>query len=309
MAEPVSVPASIPASSPGSSLTPPQNPTPAAPALDPGIGAKAKEGSSKPDASDLFDVKVNGKLIKMTRQEMHDHASMSYAAESKFKEAKETRKEIDRIINNAKTNPIESLMDPALGLTKDQVRDAFEKWYAKEYIEPETLNADQKRVRELEAKFKKIEEDEKRKKQEDDKTAQEKMTAQQRDHLQKQIIEAIDKSGLPKTKKIASRVALYMRQNNLNGWDAPIDMIIRQVKNERQAEMADEIKEANVDQLIELFGEEGINKIRQYDLQRLREKRKLGGMANPTPGAANTEGPISYREVNQRLRDMRTGKS
>lgn len=260
---------------------------------------------------EFFEVKVNGRTIKMTRQEVIDNASMSHAANDKFNEARKNRQEVDRIIQSAKSNPIEALMDPALGLTKDQVRDAFEKWYAKEFIEPETLTEDQRKLRDYELKLKKYEDDEKEKKLNDERDAEEKMTTQQREYLQQQIVEAMESSGLPKTKFIAARVAFYMRQNLLNGWDAPLPMIIKQVKSERQAMLSDLISGSNVEQLSELFGEEGINKIRQHDLKQLREKRQLPPVTQQGNRAGT--GPLSGErvyssEVNRRLKDMRLGK-
>lgn len=266
--------------------------------------------SVTPAPSEIFDVKVNGKVVKMTRQEVLDHASMSHTANSKFDEASKQRKQIDKILTTAKTNPIEALMDPALGLTKDQIRLAFEKWYNDEFIAPESLNEDQKKVRQYEAELKKYKETEEAKKKQDEQDETEKLTAQQRQYLQAQIIEAMDASGLPKTKFFVSRMAFYMRQNVLNGWEAPIDMIVKQVKNERQEMMADFSDGSTAEQLIALLGDGVINKIRQHDLKQLRDKRQTRApqsqyFGNSTPNQPNK---VSYSEVQQRLNQMRQGK-
>ncbi len=274
-------------------------------------GASGTTPASPPSSTDIFEVKVNGKTVKMTRQEVIDHASMSHAANDKFNEAKKTRSEVDRIIKSAKSNPIEALMDPALGLTKDQIRDAFEKWYAKEYIEPETLTADQKRIREQEERLSKYEQQDKEKKEREEKEQEDKLTHHQREFLQGQIIEALEKSNLPKTKETVRKIAFYMRQNLANGWEAPMEMIIRQVKNDRQGSFRDEIENCSIEQAVELLGEGFMNKVRSHDLQKLRERRQLPGqVSNPRAGTGplDESKKISSSEVNRRLRDMRLGK-
>lgn len=286
----------------------------------PQSGATAKSitqaAEAKPQAqsqpTEYFDVKVNGKVHKMTKQEVLDLASMSHAANQKFDEASKQRKSVEKIISTAKENPIQVLMDPALGLSKDQVRHAVEQWYYQEFVETEALSPDKKRIRELEAIVNKSKAEQEEKQQLQKETEEAELTNKQRTFLQDQIIEGLEKSGLPKSKEIVKRMAFYMRQNLLNGWDAPIELIIRQVKQDHQTMVRDDVQNASIDQIIELYGEDLVSKIRQWDLKRLREKRQ-----NPTPdfakpqrgsdGYGNQE-RISSTEVNRRLKEMRTGK-
>ena len=275
---------------------------------------KAADASPSASSSESFDVKVNGKVVKMSRQEVLDYASMSHAAHSKFDEASKLKKSVDGIIKTAKTNPIQALMDPALGLTKDQIRDAFESWYHKEYIEAESLTPDQRKVREYESKLKTYEDAEAEKLKQQKDAEETELTNKQRSYLQNQIIEAIDKSGLPKSKWIASRMAFYMRENLTKGWDAPLDLIIKQVKEERQSIMSDLTGNSEGDTLINLLGEDVVNKIRQYDLKRLREKRSQkspefsNSNSNSNTDAYGNGDRLSSRDVAKRLNDLRTGK-
>lgn len=305
---PVSAPTS--ASPSPSSGNVPWSPSSAVPTSKATAPATTSQTSSQPSEqpSETFEVKVNGRTVKMSRQEVLDHASMSHAANDKFNEAKKLRGEYDKSQERIKKDFIEYLSDPALGLSKDQIRARFEDWYAKEFIEPESLTQDQKRIREYEAKLKKYEEDEKQTKERTEQEEQAKLTTQQRDYLQNQIVEAMESSGLPKTKFFASRMAFYMRQNLVNGWEAPLPMIVQQVKAERQSMMSDLVQGASVEQLTELFGIDGINKIRQYDLKQLREKRNLPpAQVTTTPAGESpykTGAKIYSSDVNKRLRKM-----
>ncbi len=314
-AAPVSAPVSQP-SAPSSSNTPlPQS---SGSSQNTGIpqSSKLQEGAPqkaapKPESQEQFEVKVNGKVVKMSRQQVIDYASMSHAANDKFNEAKKMRGEVDRIISTAKKNPIEALSDPALGLTRDQIKDAFEKWYMSEFVEPENLNEDQKKLRDSEAKLKKYEDEAREKKLKEEQDEEQKLTNQQRTYLQNQIVEAMEASGLPKTKFFASRMAFYMRQNLVNGWDAPLNLIVQQVKQERQDNMADLTQNSDGETLISLLGEGVVNKIRQHDLKKLRERRQANApsfSAQNTNSAPSSNGKISSQEVQRRLREMRSGK-
>ncbi len=291
-----------PVAAPVTQNTPPPTSQPTAPETK----APSQPAPTPPE---MFEVKVNGKVVKMSRDEVLGHASMSHAAQAKFEEASKSRKQVESIISRAKSNPIEALMDPALGLTKDQIRDAFEKWYSAEYIDPETLTPEQRKLKEAESRLKKYEDDEKAKLDKEKTDQEEQLTARQREYLQGQIIEAIDKSGLPKTKFIAGRMAFYMRENLRQGWEAPIEMIVQQVKKERQAIMSDLVDSSEGDVLINMLGEGVVNKIRQHDLKQLRERRRVPTSSNGGTGPQPLQtDKVSYSDVKRNLNKMRTGK-
>lgn len=273
--------------------------------------ASPSSQKTAPSQSEYFEVKVNGKTQKMTRDEVISHAQMSHAAHAKFEEAATIKRQVDRIIHTAKNNPIDALMDPSLGLSKEQIRDAFEKWYTQEFIEPETLTPEQKKSKEMERKLEKYEQAEKDNREKAEREQQEKMTSNQREYLQDQIIQAMEKSGLPKTKFFAQRMAFYMRENLLKGWDAPLDMIVSQVKKEHRERNSDLTENASVEQLIDMFGEGIINKIRKHDLEQLRKRRQFPKTSDAqTDGYGNPQNneKISMSEVNRRLQEIRMGK-
>jgi hypothetical protein len=278
---------------------------------------QAAEGkqSSSPQQPEFFDVKVNGKMVRMSKQEALDLASMSHAAQSRFEEASKMKKDTERFRETAKRDMIAALQDPSLGLSKEQIRDEFEKWYTREFIEPEQLSPDQRRAKELESKLKAYEdaEREKLKKQQDQEQLE--LTNKQREYLQSQIIDALERSGLPKTKLIASRMAFYMRENMLKGWEAPLDLIVKQVKQERQTLMSGEVGGLEGDALVQYLGDDVVNKIRKWDLQRLREQRasrspeftKNSSSSSNRDGYGNSE-KMSSTDVTRRLKELRSGK-
>lgn len=254
---------------------------------------------------ELYEIKVNGKVMKLPLKDIIARAQLTEASQERFSEASKQRKHVEKIISTARSNPIQALMDPALGLSKEQIRDAFEEWYAREYIDPEHMTPEQLRLRDAEAKIKAYEEAEQAAKQRAEQEEQEKLTAAETANLQKTIIEAMESSGLPKTKFFVERMAFYMRQNLLNGWDAPINVIVAQVRKERQAIMSDLTESSDPETLIAMLGEGIVNKIRQHDLKKLREKRART-FSVPSDSAESSQSSsdekVDYAEVKRAMR-------
>lgn len=296
----------------GTNTPPPPSTTTAAPSSGAPSGGQTPATIQASPPSEMFEVKVNGRTVKMSRQEVLDHASMSHAANDKFNEAKKLRQEYEKTQARVKTDFMEYITDPSLGLTKEQIRDRIEKWYNKEFIEPEGLTPEQRRVKSIEEENRRFKEEKEEEMKRLAKQAEDNETNQQREYFQQQIIEALEKSNLPKTKDTVQKMAFFMRQNLINGWDAPLDMVIRQVKDERLSSIRHEVQNSTAEQLIETFGEELVNKIRTHDLQKLRERRQLPPVSQSN-GRSNGTGPLSGErmyssDVNKRLRDIRLGK-
>ncbi len=277
-----------------------------------GGGAPQTQSSGTQSAPEMFEVKVNGRTVKMSRQEVLEHASLSHAANQKFDEASKMRKEFEESKSKYSKDPVKAFLDFAKDLPPAEKRKALEEFYMREYIEPENMTAEQKKLKAYELKVQEYEAREKEKAEKEEADKSSKLVEQQRDYLQNQIIEALETSNLPKSKDTVKRIAFYMRQNLMNGWDAPMDMIIRQVKNERQSSIRDEIQTSSAEQILELLGDEVVNKIRRYDLQKLRDSRQappvMTNRPNAGTGKIENEGRLNSRDVNERLRQLRMGK-
>jgi hypothetical protein len=278
--------------------------------------ADPKEAKAPEAAPELFEVKVHGRTRKVTKDELIKMAQLAESANERFESAAAKEREAQSIIENAKRNPIQALMDPKLGLSKDQIREAMESWYSQEFIEPETLTEEQRAAKATEEKLKRYEELEKRYHEKKEREAQEKADAEITQKTQSDIIEALEAHKLPKSKSVVKRIAFYMRQNLANGWEAPMDLIVQQVKNDMRGEDS-EISSYTYEQVINRFGEDFVNMVIRENLKKLREKRQSAG-AQPFAGIPTDEGTpstrsepkerVSMSEVNERLRKMRGGR-
>lgn len=280
-------------------------------------GAKTPNpaAAAKPAQAKVFEVKINGKVQRFTEEQMIARVSQEEAADQRFKEAAQMRKQNEALLGRFKdpNKAIEALMDPALGLSKDQIREAFEGWYAKEFLETENLSPAEKRAREAEAKLKKYEEDEKGREEQKRKDEQEAMTSKAREEVQGQIIEALESSDLPKTNFTIRRLAYWIQRNNANKFDAPTSVLVAQVRNEFNSSMRDMVAASDGETLIKLLGEDLVQKLRKYDLEQLRKTRG-GGTPPPadtggSPPAQKNERAPTSAEVTARIRELqKTGR-
>lgn len=268
-----------------------------------------KQSQTSPE---LYEVSIDGKVKTMTLQQLKNAASISHAAYSRFEEASRMKKEADTLREGLAKDMIKTLQDPKLGLTRDQIRAEFEAWYEREFINPEQLTPEQRKIKEYEERLKKYQDEEQAKLKAQKEQEETELTNKQREYLQTQIIQALEKSGLPKTKYIASRMAFYMRENLLKGWEAPIDVIVQQVEDERQALRKGELEGLDGEDLIRYLGDDIVGKIRRYDLAKLRErKQNLISGDRPTDNNADSNDSnerLSSSDVKKRLLKLTGGK-
>lgn len=268
---------------------------------------KAVSAQAQKVDPELYDIVIDGKPEKLTLQELKNHASMVKAATKRFEEAAKMRKENEEFDQLSQKDMIAALKRK--GFSNEQIRDQMESWYKETFIDPETLTPEQRKLKEYEAKLKKYEDEEQEKVSKAKQEEEDKLTATQREHLQSQIIDALEKSGLPKTPAIAARMAFYMRENLLRGWDAPVDVIVQQVQKEREEHYKSEVGTLKGEQLVKYLGENVVNEIRKYDVAVLRARKQNIGSNNSVvnPDAGSNE-KVSSSEVTRRLKEIRLGR-
>jgi hypothetical protein len=144
-----------------------------------------------------------------------------------------------------------------------------------EQLEDEMLSPEQKEFRDL----KKYKEDKERHELERQK-ALEMAAAEQKEaalaqQYQKTIIDALDKSGLPKTPDMAKRMAYIMKKNLDLGLSLTAEDLASEVKTELSGLLKALVGGSDGEQLINLLGEDSAKKIRAWDVKKLKE-----GMVN-----------------------------
>jgi len=229
----------------------------------------------------LYEVKVNGQVRKYTLEQMRAQAELGGAAHEKFQSAAQKEKEYNDWKQQVQKDAISALMDPKLGLSKEQIRTKFESWYKQNFIDPETMSKEELRAVEAERRAQAAEE--RAKQYETEKEEQQRMEQenQMRQSVQSEIINFLEESGLPKTRFFASRAIYWKRQALAKGYEAPNEVIKNQVKDEFCDVIRTFTKDANDEQLIELLGEDVVKRLRRRDIEHLRKKFNSKDTDNP----------------------------
>lgn len=296
MSNQAAAPAAPAPSTPTNTATPQQGNQPIAPE------SKAPESKGS-TSTELFDVKIEGKVVKMTKEELINAASLGSTAHKRFQEASHLKKQAESILGQLKDpkQALKLLNDPRLGLNQDEVKSAFEEWYYESTIKRSQMSPEQQELADAKARLQKYEDEEKKKKEdqeaEDNKKLEESIVKQ----LSEDIIEIIETSGLPKTRFAQSRIAYWMRANVANEINAPKEMIVQQVRKEIRDVVNSLVEASDGETLVQLLGEPTVKKLRSYDLQRLKARKAQPQETSAPKPESKPKERISMSEVNRRL--------
>ena len=237
-----------------------------------GAVQSATPAAATPGQPQMFDVKVDGKMVRMTEQELRENASLGKAAFKRMEEANGLRAQAEAFWESFQKDPMAALDNPALKLTAEQKRTALENYYKKNYIDQDRLTPEQKELQATKL------ENERYKKAEADRTAAEQQTktqaleAQWREHYSKTIIDALDKGGLPKNPKTVGRMAFYMSENAKHNYNQTIEQIVARVDQDFSEEFQGVGRDASPETLIRILGPDAVKKIQQFALQQHKAK-------------------------------------
>jgi hypothetical protein len=210
--------------------------------------------------------------------------SLAKAAQKRMNEASFTRKQAESFIHALQNDPMSVLQDPRI-MGNDKFRQIAEQFLSKQ-LEDQLLSPEEKNQRDREAKLKKYEDQEK----ETTTKAEQAKLQQLEDHYsqeyQKTIMEALNTSSLPKNTFTVKRMASLMQKNLEHGLDLPAQALAQIVKEDYQRELVSLIGGADASQILSMFGEETVNKLRKHDLEKLR-----AGQSQPNRGQQHESRP------------------
>lgn len=266
------------------------------------------EGQPKQVAEEFFEVPSGGKVKKVSKKELFEKYALADKAYENFEKGAAMRKEAESVLSKLKDpkEALKLLQDPKFGLSKDQIKGAFEDWYHDEFVEPSQLTPEQLKLRDAERRIAEYE-----KQAADKRKAEEEIQMQEQDHqvaqqLTQEILELIPRSGLPKTRFTASRLAHWIKVNEAKGIKAPAELIIQQVRKEANDIMRNMLDSAEGEGLFELVGESTAKKLNRYWLEKIRAKK---GLPNPQPQNSEPRQQPTERlteaDVKRRAREMK----
>lgn len=253
----------------------------------------AKESTKPIEPPKRYKLKVDGTTTEVEEQELIRRAQLSTAANKRLEESNALKEQVKTLFNTIKSKPIEALLDPALGLNKEQLRAAMEEWYKREFIDPELLSPEQRKHQELERRLKEYEtekEQTQKSQQEHQLKAQTELAKQD---FEKKIITALQTKALPKSEAVIASMARYLELGVKNGLDFSPEMLAETVYNDKLSESQHFLSQFEGEGLLNFLGEEIMNRIRKADLARFK--------AGKTPTQSPSKPQVVKTEVNQQL--------
>lgn len=259
----------------------------AAPAGDQAKAAAAE--AARQEQIRKMKLKVNGKEMELGEDEVIRRAQLASAADQKFQEAAQIRKQAEQFINQLLSDPMSVLTHPELA-DKIKFRQLAENFLAKE-LQRELMSPEQRELAELREYRKSQEEARQAAEQQQLTQAQqaERAKLQQRaaQEYDVKMTEILQKSDLPKTPYTVKRVAELLFNAVQKGYDLDVQTAVDMVREGYMSDLGALVGGLDGESLIKTFGPDLLKKIRKYDLAQLKSRVNPTNMqASATPAAA-----------------------
>ena len=260
-------------------------PTPTASTPETSSGAEVPNTQAAqaeaPKEPEFKPIKLKLKLDKREEEREFDQESLTrtvqkgLVADRRFEEAARKEQEVRKLANE--------LQDKYSKLTDKQARKLalqelgvdpiqFAEELMQEYLEEQSLTAEQRRIKELEAfqKQKQREEEEYRRQIEQ----QQEMQAQQKyfKEIDDTITQVLQNEGIEKNLEVVERIIQYMRAAHRVGQEITVEEIVSKLKNDGTNFIKSFVQNKDVERLANLLGEDMLKEINNYYL-----KKRVGG--------------------------------
>lgn len=256
-----------------------------------------------------YKVKVDGEEVEVDLDELLKGYQTNKAGQHKLQQAAQLRKQAESFIEMLRTNPLQVLQDPSLGL---DVRGLAEQ-YLVEQLQEEMMSPEDREVRDMKRKLQEYEAAEKEKADAAEKQKLEELMNHYQEDYTNQIMGSLEKSGLPKNETTIARMAHYMF-NVISNPDLSdevknkitFDDVADLVKQDWQKEIQSLLGTSNVETLIQLVGDDGIKKIRNWDVSRIKQPKKQPTQhVNKTKTPKKEENKMSMDEFKEYLNSLK----
>lgn len=272
----------------------------------------AKRKISQEQLDDEVELKINGKVERMSLKEALNLVSLGKASHQKFEEASKKEKELSqkiKLLELAEKNPREyyrqtGKMPDLEKLAEDILAEKYKR---------QAMSEEQRRALDLEEENKKLKEEfENQEKQRQAQIFQQ-IEQQEIQRLDQEIGEAWKESGLPNDPYFATQIVYLMKasRNSQNPLTAKQAASI--VSNKIQGDLSQMIEKMDAQSVLKLFGEKALKKVREFDIGRLSQagnSRPDSQMTKETRSAKavppKVMGQLEYKEYMEKLKNQLT---
>jgi hypothetical protein len=240
-----------------------------------------------PASSEMFELKIDGKTIQVTKEDLIARAQKSSGAEARLKTAQKERADALRLIELAKSDPFALIKElNPLGDEKSAISKRLAQLMEEEMMSPEE-KAHRADMEELLA----LRTEKSSAKQKLEEAELEAQVAQQQQKFDTEISEAIVEVGLPKNVATIKRVAEYLLEAYENNIEIPVKKVAQMVKADIRAEAQAILSGASEEDFADLLGKDLLTKAQKSSLANIKRP------GNPVNPQAKKDAPKPDKKV------------
>lgn len=248
------------------------------------------EGSEQdtPEVEDsapkTYKVKVDGEEVEVTEDELLRGYQMRKASDKRFAEANQARKQAEEFVRLLKTDPTKVLSHPSIG---HDVKKLAEDYLLQE-MEKEMMTPEQKQLQEYQQKLAAYEAQEKKAREQYENQQKEAIRQRYQEDYNKQIVDALESSGLPKTEHTVKRMIHYMANALEKGYELTANDVVGLVRNDYIEDTKSLYSGLDGDALIKILGDGVAKKLRKHELNQFKKQGKQPPVQNQSSSPRST---------------------
>lgn len=215
-------------------------------------------------------LKVDGQEIEVDEDELKRGYSHQKAANKILQEGKQAKKQAEQFLNMLKDKGQVLTALKKLGYDDKALRELSEE-YLTETLKYEMLDERERKLIETEKKLRAYEEMEARQKKEAEETRLNEMKKKFSEEYSQKFVEALKESRLPANKTMVSEMAKYIHRASKIGFEMTPQEAAKLVREDVENAHRNLYGDVDAETLAKLLGEQGLQKLRSYDVSRLKD--------------------------------------
>lgn len=204
---------------------------------------------------------------ELTEEDVIKHLQKAKGADKRFQEAAEVKARTARLLQQLKEDPFKILQHEQL--FGKEARARVEEWLWNQ-IQLEKMDPKEREAMEMRDKLKTYEAQEKQRAEEAQRAEQQKLREHYAQEIDKEIQEAIKASGKQVTPYYFKRVAHYMGVALSQGKHVAAKDVVPLVEQDLQRDLQSMFGTASEEQVLQLLGDQNLEKVRRADLLRAK---------------------------------------
>lgn len=219
------------------------------------------------EAARKHKLKIEGREVEVDDDELKRGYSHQKAANKVFQEGKQALKKAEKFIEMMKDKT--TLFNTLKELGHDPR--ALSEEYLSSVLEEEMLDPKERETRTYKKRLAQYEEKEKKEKESEENKIREQLKTKYAKEYSDQFVNALKTTGLPPTKETVAKVAGYIKKATLLKFEMTPLEAAKLVREDTESTHKSIYSNAETEHLVKLIGEEGLKKIRAYDMAKLRD--------------------------------------